>query len=276
MARRRYWHRRRPDRLEDALAPLFGLLSLAIIGYVLTHRAQVLTWGLVFLGVCLVAVVGFFVYKKRKRNAALNWDDDKIRFMLKGMSPTEFEQEMADMFRCLGYTAEAVGGANDGGIDVVARKDGKKYYIQCKKFMTREVTPHDVRDFLGAITNVSNPAEKGYFITTNKFTLAAERTAEGNPRIELIDGNRLVEYYKMAHGKNLPRAISADEAPGARKREEATPAQASAVQEQTEPIQTAPSMNCPECGGKLIARKGRYGEFLGSSTFPNCRYTQKL
>ena len=47
-------------------------------------------------------------------------------------------------------------------IDVVAHKDGNKYYIQCKKFMTREVTPHDVRDFLGAITNVNNPLTKDF------------------------------------------------------------------------------------------------------------------
>ena len=28
-------------------------------------------------------------------------------------------------------------------------------------------------------------AEKGFFVTTNKFTLMAEKTAEGNPRLEL-------------------------------------------------------------------------------------------
>lgn len=100
-----------------------------------------------------------------RRHLALDWDDDKILRMLKGGTPAQFEREIADMFRALGYDTEVVGGANDGGIDVVAHKDGKKYYIQCKKFMTREVTPHDVRDFLGAIINVNNPADKGFFIT---------------------------------------------------------------------------------------------------------------
>jgi restriction system protein len=140
------------------------------------------------------------MYRKRKHTLALNWDDDKILYMFKGMSPANFEKEMAEMFRGLGYNAEVVGGANDGGIDVIAHKDGKRYYIQCKKFITREVTPHDVRDFLGAITNANNPADKGYFITTGGFTLMATKAAEGNPRIELIDGNRLIEYYKMARG----------------------------------------------------------------------------
>lgn len=32
---------------------------------------------------------------------------------------------------------------------------------------------------------------------------------------------------------------------------------------------------CPRCGGKLIERKGQYGEFYGCSNFPKCRYTLK-
>src|ERR1700694_4565075 len=97
-----------------------------------------------------------------------------VGYMLKGMAPAQFEIAIANMLNNLGFSAQAVGGANDGGIDVVAHKDGKKYYIQCKKFMTREVTPHDVRDFLGAITNVNNPADRGYFVTTGGFTLRAK------------------------------------------------------------------------------------------------------
>lgn len=32
---------------------------------------------------------------------------------------------------------------------------------------------------------------------------------------------------------------------------------------------------CPKCGGKLVERKGQYGEFYGCSNFPKCRYTLK-
>ena len=32
---------------------------------------------------------------------------------------------------------------------------------------------------------------------------------------------------------------------------------------------------CPRCGGDLIERKGKYGEFLGCSNFPKCRFTAK-
>ena len=33
---------------------------------------------------------------------------------------------------------------------------------------------------------------------------------------------------------------------------------------------------CPECGGQLLLRKGRYGEFIACSNFPKCKYTRQL
>lgn len=32
---------------------------------------------------------------------------------------------------------------------------------------------------------------------------------------------------------------------------------------------------CPKCGGTLILRKGKYGEFYGCSNYPKCKYTLK-
>lgn len=33
---------------------------------------------------------------------------------------------------------------------------------------------------------------------------------------------------------------------------------------------------CPECGGRLVTRKGPYGPFMGCSNYPNCKYIKKL
>lgn len=30
---------------------------------------------------------------------------------------------------------------------------------------------------------------------------------------------------------------------------------------------------CPKCGNKLVERKGQYGEFIGCSNYPNCKFT---
>ncbi len=35
-------------------------------------------------------------------------------------------------------------------------------------------------------------------------------------------------------------------------------------------------IDCPECGSKLVVRRGKTGRFLGCSTFPKCRHTQSL
>ncbi len=33
---------------------------------------------------------------------------------------------------------------------------------------------------------------------------------------------------------------------------------------------------CPRCGGDLILRKGRYGEFYGCSNYPHCKFTHNI
>ena len=38
---------------------------------------------------------------------------------------------------------------------------------------------------------------------------------------------------------------------------------------------TAPKI-CPRCGGSLKLRNGKFGSFLGCSSYPNCRYTENI
>ena len=33
---------------------------------------------------------------------------------------------------------------------------------------------------------------------------------------------------------------------------------------------------CPKCGGDLVKRNGKFGEFYGCSNFPKCKYTKKI
>lgn len=43
--------------------------------------------------------------------------------------------------------------------------------------------------------------------------------------------------------------------------------------EQIQPEKTGET--CPECGGDLVVRKGRYGTFVACSNYPTCKYIQK-
>lgn len=33
---------------------------------------------------------------------------------------------------------------------------------------------------------------------------------------------------------------------------------------------------CPRCGGRLVVRNGRNGEFYGCSNYPNCKFTKNI
>lgn len=36
------------------------------------------------------------------------------------------------------------------------------------------------------------------------------------------------------------------------------------------------NMVCPDCGGNLVKRNGKFGEFYGCSNYPKCKYTKKI
>ena len=171
--------------------------------------------------------------RKFKSGEKYRSDEDLIRW-LRGMKPDEFEEYIANLFNCLGYKAEKVGGSYDGGIDVIIKKGEEIGYIQCKKFITREVPVGAVRDFYGAFIG-KLAASKGYFISTNKFTLEAIKFAEDKP-IELVDHFKLIKYIKMADKNNT----------------------------------------CPQCGGLLIEKNGKFGKFCGCSNYPKCNFTKNI
>jgi restriction system protein len=123
-----------------------------------------------------------------RRNTQFRNDQDELQW-LRGMNPTQFEQFIAELFRKLGYSAEAVGRSHDQGIDVVIKKDGLTHYVQCKKY-TSSVPVGAVRDFYGAIVNKGVEA-KGFFVTTGIFTLEAEQFAQDKP-LELIGSTELM------------------------------------------------------------------------------------
>ena len=41
-------------------------------------------------------------------------------------------------------------------------------------------------------------------------------------------------------------------------------------------IEESKNNKCPNCGGNLVIRKGKYGKFLGCSNYPKCHYTKGI
>ncbi|MDD3734951.1 MAG: restriction endonuclease, partial [Candidatus Pacebacteria bacterium] len=221
--------KRKDSLLEIILDTIEQLLPLYVIYlFALWFTNKESFWRGVFYG--FVVLIGLLVIaviaKKFRLKRGAKWlSDRELLNELRRLTPDEFERYIADLFSKLGYQTNVSGGPYDQGVDIIAEKNGIKHYIQCKKFITREVGVGAVRDFYGALADhLAN--SKGYFITTNKFTLEAEKFAEDKP-IELIDGFKLIQYIRLA-------------------------------KKEAEKINTTTKI-CPQCGGKLVVRNGKYG-----------------
>ena len=188
-------------RKNDVLYNMFfGITALLVLIYFFNKVLfwKMLLWGLGFLGALIIIAL---LIKRSKIHKQSKWRTDReLLGWLRELKPWEFERYIAELFTKLGYKTTVTGGGYDRGVDVVAEKDGLKHYIQCKKYITSVVGVNELRDFYGAIADHLAQA-KGYFITTNKFTLEAERFAEDKP-IELIDGSKLIKYIRMSEKSN--------------------------------------------------------------------------
>jgi restriction system protein len=103
---------------------------------------------------------------------------------------------------------EVTGRSGDGGIDGIGilRVNALvvfKVLFQCKRYRAT-VGPSAIRDFRGAM---QGRADKGIFLTTGTFTVAANEEAgrDGVPPIELVDGDRLVELFEKLELGLVPR-----------------------------------------------------------------------
>jgi len=105
----------------------------------------------------------------------------------KKLDGSEFEKVVATIYRNLGYKTKR---RRNHGIDIIARKDGKRFFIQCKKM--DKVIPDDVRAFWGSIQKQieKGKGEGGVFVTTGSFTEGSKEFVKDKP-IELIDGLKL-------------------------------------------------------------------------------------
>jgi len=122
--------------------------------------------------------------------------------VLRSLSPLGFEKVCRELLRESGFeNVEITGGSADGGIDGYGTLEinpfvSFKVLFQCKRYAEGNlVSRAQVGDFRNAMIG---RAEKGIIITTSGFSNAAsqEATREGAPKIELVDGEKLVEMFQ--------------------------------------------------------------------------------
>jgi restriction system protein len=131
--------------------------------------------------------------------------------ILLNLSPNGFEKVCKELLRESGFENVIVTGqSHDGGIDGYGMLElnpfvSFKVLFQCKRYKGSVPRAH-VGDFRNAMIG---RAEKGIILTTGTFSNDAikEATREGAPKIELIDGEKLVKMFEKVELGVVPKTI---------------------------------------------------------------------
>ena len=121
---------------------------------------------------------------------------DNLLKKVETIEPIFFEQLILDLMEKLGYgKGKHVGKTGDGGIDGEISQDKlglETIYLQAKRYSSN-VSAHDVRDFLGALS--VKKASKGIFITTSDFPQKSrDDVAKSSKNVILINGKELINH----------------------------------------------------------------------------------
>ena len=131
-----------------------------------------------------IRVWWFFVRRRRRRIRSL---DDLL-----ALTPAQFEEAVAHIFRRLGYrSVERTGKPGDLAADIQCTdRAGRHVVVQCKRYApANRVGSPDIQTFIG-MANVHHKAEIGVFVTTSGFTEPARDLAREHDII-LYDGQEL-------------------------------------------------------------------------------------
>ena len=172
---------------------------------------------------------------------------------IRDLSWQDFERFVSEFNRQKGYAIEETElDGPDGGIDLIAKKNGATFLVQCKNWHTGKVGVRVIRELLGLVEE--HGAAGGKLVISGEFTADGWKYAK-QPKLELIDGKRLISLVNRIKGFSVPPAD-----------ESASPTNSDAPR-------------CPQCDSPMVrrtAKKGRYAgqDFWGCPRYPNCKGTR--
>lgn len=207
----------------------------------------------------LMAPISFFRSRHRRRLLDQQSGLDSIR----AMSWRDFEKLCGEAYRRKGFAVQENGGGGaDGGIDLILKRGGEIWIVQCKRWKTFKVGVKEIRELYGIMAHEG--ANRGVFVTCGEYTEDARTFAAGKP-LDLLDGPALLELVREVQAGPVP----ATSRPAAR----VEPAFSNPPS--PEPASTA-APSCPRCGAPMvlrIAKRGDHagGRFWGCTGYPKYR-----
>lgn len=165
------------------------------------------------------------------------------------MDGLQFEAYLKALLKELGYKAKVTTGSHDFGADLIMKNDNKKIVIQAKRYgYKNHISLNAVQEIFTAQTYYK--ANQSIVITNSMFTKSARELAKAC-NVKLYDRYKLAELINKVQPDTTPNQI-----------QESTPAK---------------ERKCKTCGGTLVQRKSKAGNFfLGCSNYPKCTHTEPI
>jgi Restriction endonuclease len=151
----------------------------------------------------------------------------------------QFEKLIARLLTCEGFQITRQGGAKaDGGVDLIAERDGIKTAVQCKHWQRWRIKEATIREMIGALQLCG--ADRLSIYTLNSATgPAAQRARERG--IQIVTEDEILTHL---------RALGL---------------------EHFEDLLDPHNKRCPACDGPMKLRTGDFKPFWGCVRFPRCR-----
>jgi restriction system protein len=132
--------------------------------------------------------------------------------VLQTVSATGFEHLCGRLLREYDFeNIEITQRSHDGGIDGYATLKINPFvslsvFFQCKRYQGT-IPTEKVQAFIGVMETNKRSVEKGLIITTGSFAKAAHEIEKANIKLELIDGDKLVEMFEKVELGVFPKTI---------------------------------------------------------------------
>jgi HJR/Mrr/RecB family endonuclease len=156
------------------------------------------------MGLTEEEIFSLFNLKVRPRKQTQQKEEGKlIQLILDNMSPSQFENVVAEIYEKQGYKVTVTGGSHDRGIDIIAEKSvgeaREKVAIQCKH--QKVVVGRPILQQLWGVVADDHSITRGDLVTSSGFSAEAKDFAKGK-RLTLINRKALsllAREFKVAN-----------------------------------------------------------------------------
>ena len=179
---------------------------------------------------------------ERAKQAALRAEQRKRQQFWERLGGIEFERELGNLYRAIGYHVQSTPVSGDQGVDLILRKNGQTTVVQCKA-QKRPASPAVIRDLYGSMHHFK--ADNAILACTGGFSDNVIEFARDKP-IKLISARDIARMAEESGGE---------------------------IQDMAESSPICPNLGC---GRTMVLRQGSRGRFWGCPRFPTCRGTRDI